>query len=332
MPNHFTPPAPYSRRTLLASGLISALLPVSLKAQSRYPERPITLIVPFAAGGVADVTARVVVEAMGRTLGQPIVVDNRPGAGSIAASQAVAAAKPDGHTLLLMSNANAVSVSLFKKLPYDTAKDFTPISTLGYFDLGIFVSRNSRFNSLGDLIDFGKKNPGKLNIATIAIGSTQHLAAELFKSATGMDALTIPFKASSAVLIALRSGEVDVAIEILAPMVPHISSGDVRALAVTGEKTNPALPSTLTAQQAGLAGYNVASWNAISAPAGTPAAVVDRLNQAVREALSTPAVRSKLEPLGVRLHASTPAESQTLLVSEIKRWGDVIRAGRIKLD
>lgn len=332
MPNHFPPTAPCSRRTIVVSGLISTLLPISAKAQSRYPERPITLVVPFAAGGVADVTARVVVEAMGRTLGQPIVVDNRPSAGSITASQAVAGAKPDGHTLLLVSNANAVSVSLFKKLPYDTVKDFTPISTLGYFDLGIFVARGSRFNSLNDLIDFGKKNPGKLNIATIAIGSTQHLAAELFKSKAGIDALTIPFKASSAALIALRAGEVDVAIEILAPMVPHINSGDVRALAVTGEKTNPALPSTLTAQQAGLIGFNVASWNAISAPAGTPATVVDRLNQAVRDALATPAVRSKLEPLGVRIHASTPTESQALLVSEIKRWGDVIRAGKIKLD
>ncbi len=331
MPNEFTLPA-NSRRALLAAGLMSALLPITAGAQTRYPERPITLIVPFAAGGVADVTARVIADAMGKTLGQPIVVDNRPGAGSIAASQAVAGAKPDGHTLLLMSNANAVSVGLFKKLPYDPVKDFTPVSTLGYFDLGMFVPRNSRFNSLRDLLEFAKKNPGKLNIATIAVGSTQHLAAELLKSTAGIDAVTVPFKASSGVLVALRSGEVDVALEILAPMVPHVSSGDVRALAVTGEKANPALPSTPTVQQAGLARYNVASWNAIAVPAGTPAAVVSRLNQAVREAVASPAVHSKLEPLGVRMQASTPAEGQALLVSEIKRWGDVIRAGKIKLD
>lgn len=330
MPNHTSTLRALPRRALLAACALAAMLPLASHAQGRYPERPITLIVPFAPGGIADVTARTVAEHMAKTLGQPIVVDNRPSAGSIVASQAVATARPDGHTLLLMSNGNAVSVGLFKKLPYDTVKDLAPVSTLGYFDLGVFVPGGSRFQSLGEVLAFAKANPGKLNIGTIAVGSTQHLAAEFFKSVAGIDALTVPYKGSPAVLVALRGGEVDVALEILGPMVPQVKSGDVKLLAVTGDKPNPALPVAPTAQQAGLAGYNVASWNAIAAPAGTPADVTGRLNQAVQQALASPAVRSKLEQLGVRVQGSTPAQAQALLASEIKRWGEVIRNAKIE--
>jgi tripartite-type tricarboxylate transporter receptor subunit TctC len=319
-----------ARRAFLAAWALSAALPLAAFAQGRYPERPITLVVPFAPGGIADVTARAVAESMTKTLGQPVVVDNRPSAGSIVASQAVASAKPDGHTLLLMTNSNAVSVGLFKKLPYDTVKDLAPVSTLGYFDLGVFVTGGSRFASLRDLLLYAKEHPGELNVGTIAVGSTQHLAGQLFKSVAGIDVLAVPYKGSPAVLVALRSGEVDVALEIVGPMVPQVKSGAVRLLAVTGDRPNPALPSAPTAQQAGLPGYNVASWNAIAAPAGTPAPVMERLNQAVREALASPSMRSQLEPLGVRLQPSTPAEARALVVNEIKRWGDVIRAAKIE--
>jgi tripartite-type tricarboxylate transporter receptor subunit TctC len=299
-------------------------------AQGRYPERPITLVVPFAPGGIADVTARAVAESMTKTLGQPVVVDNRPSAGSIVASQAVASAKPDGYTLLLMSNSNALSVGLFKKLPYDTVKDLAPVSTLGFFDLGVFVSSSSRFASLRDVLQYAKEHPGQLKVGTIAVGTTQHLAGQLFQSAAGVEVLAVPYKGSPAVLVALRSGEIDVALEIVGPMVPQVKSGAVRLLAVTGDRPNPALPSVPTAQQAGLPGYNVASWNAIAAPAATPAPVMERLNQAVQQALASPSVKASLEPLGVRLQPSTPAQAQALVASEIKRWGDVIRAAKIE--
>jgi tripartite-type tricarboxylate transporter receptor subunit TctC len=299
-------------------------------AQGRYPERPITLVVPFAPGGIADVTARAVAESMTKTLGQPVVVDNRPSAGSIVASQAVASAKPDGYTLLLMSNSNALSVGLFKKLPYDTVKDLAPVSTLGFFDLGVFVSSSSRFASLRDVLQYAKEHPGQLKVGTIAVGTTQHLAGQLFQSAAGVEVLAVPYKGSPAVLVALRSGEIDVALEIVGPMVPQVKSGAVRLLAVTGDRPNPALPSVPTSQQAGLPGYNVASWNAIAAPAATPAPVMERLNQAVQQALASPSVKASLEPLGVRLQPSTPAQAQALVASEIKRWGDVIRAAKIE--
>ncbi len=301
-----------------------------VRAQTRFPERPITLLVPFAAGGIADLTARTVAEHMARTLGQPVVIDNKPGAGSIVASQAVATARPDGHTLLLMSNAHAVSVGLFRKLPYDPVKDFTPVATLGFFDIGAFVAANSRFATLRDAVAFARAHPAKLNVGTITPGSTQHLSAKLFETVASVEALVVPYKGSPAVLTALRSGEIDLAFEVLGPMLPQVAAGVVKALAVSSDRRNPALPDVPTVQQAGVAGYNVASWNAIAAPAGTPPEVVAVLNRAVREAVASPGVQDKLGKAGMRLQAGTPADLQALLAAEIRRWGEVIRAARIE--
>ncbi|HEY6135002.1 MAG TPA: tripartite tricarboxylate transporter substrate binding protein [Rubrivivax sp.] len=315
-----------ARRNCLAALLLAPLA----QAQTRFPERPISLLVPFAPGGIADLTARAVAEVMAKSLGQPVVVENKPSAGSIVASQAVASARPDGHTLLLMSNGNAVSVGLFKKLPYDTLSAFAPVTTLGFFDIGIFVPANSRFATLRDAVTYAKSNPGKLNVGSVAVGSTQHLAAKLFETVAGIDVLVVPYKGSPAVLTALRAGELDLAFEIVGPMVPQVSAGVVKILAVSSAKRNPALTEVSTVQQAGVAGYDVASWNAIAAPAGTPADVIDKLNKAAREAVASPAVQERLGKLGMRLQAGTPAELQSLLGSEIKRWGEVIRAAKIE--
>jgi len=324
-----TQPRRRALQTLGAATLAAMAAP--LRAQGKFPEKPITLLVPFAPGGIADITARAVAEQMGKSLGQAIVVDNRPSAGSIVASQAVATAKPDGYTLLLMSNGNAVSVGLFKKLPYNPVKDFAPISLLGSFDIGVFSdAAKGRFATLKDALAFAKANPGKLNIGTIAVGSTQHLAAKLFETAAGIEALIVPYKGSPAVLTALRSGEVDIAFEILGPMLPQVSAGVIKALGVSSDKRNPVLPDVPTVMQSGVAHYNVASWNAIAAPAGTPPAVVQQLNKAIQDAVASPAVQDKLGKAGMRLGSSTPAEMQALLVGEIKRWGDVIKTAKIE--
>ena len=232
--------------------------------------------------------------------------------------------------LLLMSNGNAVSASLFKKLPFDVVKDFAPISTLGFFELVICVARESRFNSLRELVAFGKANPGKLTLASIAVGSTQHLAAELFKSRTGVDAVVVPYKGSPAVLTALRAGEVDAGFEILGPTLPQITGGALRALAVTGRRRNAALPEVPTAIEQGVAGYEVESWNALAAPAGTPPAVIERLQRAAHDALAKPEVSQRLAALGVRAQGGTPAQLQDLLAGEIKRWREVIATARIE--
>jgi tripartite-type tricarboxylate transporter receptor subunit TctC len=299
-------------------------------AQPRYPERPITVIVPFGPGGIADLTARTVTQAMGERLKQSFVIDNRPSAGSIVGSAAVAKAAPDGYTLLLMSNANAVSASLFKKLPYDASADFAPIGTLGLFDLGLFVAAESRIRTVGELLAQAKARPGKLTIGTIAVGSTQNLSAELFKSRTGIDALVVPYKGSPAVLTALRAGEIDAAFEILGPMLPQLQAKVVRVLAVSSDQRFAGLPEVPTMQQAGVADYNVASWNALAAPAGTPPEVISLLNTAANEALKSPAVADKLQAMGVRAKGGTPQQLGALLKAEIAHWREVIRAAGIE--
>jgi tripartite-type tricarboxylate transporter receptor subunit TctC len=319
-------PAPCSRRHTLAL-LAAACLPA--RAQPRFPDRPITLVVPFGPGGIADLTARAVGEALARSLGQPVVVDNQPGAGAIVASQRVARAAPDGHTLLLLSNANAVAPALMKAPGPDPLKDFAPISTLGSFDLGLFAAANGRFATLAAALDWARAHPGQLNIGSITVGSTQHLAAKLFEARAGIDALVVPYKGSPAVLTALRAGEIDIAVEIIGPMLPQLQAGAVRALAVTGAQRHPLLPEVPTVAQAGVAGVQVASWNALAAPAGTPPAVLAQLNQAVRDAVASPAVQQRLAPLGMRLGAGTPAELQALLGGEIQRWAAVVKAARI---
>ena len=322
------------RRTLLTLAAAAGVAPwpLRLRANTNFPDRPITLLVPFGPGGIADLTARAVAEGMAKVLGQAVVVDNRPSAGRIVASQAVASARPDGYTLLLMSNGHAVSAGMIKKLPYDTLKAFAPITTLGFFDLGVFVPAGSRFATLRDVVAYAKANPGKLNVGCIAVGSTQHLAVKLFETVAGVDVLPVPYKATPAVLTALLAKDIDLAFEIVGPMLPHMAGGTVKALAVTSGQRNPALPEVPTAAQAGIAGYDVASWNALAAPAGTPAAVIERLGAAAREALAAPATRDKMARLGLRLQGSTPAQMQALLASEMRRWAGVIRAAKIEAE
>jgi len=305
-------------------------LPGKAAAQGAWPERPITLVVPFGAGGIADLTARAVAQEMSAALKQPIVIDNKPSAGSIVGSAAVAQASPDGYTLLLMSNANAISASLFRKLPFDVQKDLAPIGTLGVFDLGLFVAGGARFRNLRELLDEARAKPGRLTIGTIAVGSTQNLSAELFKARTGADMLIVPYKSTPAVLTALRSGEIDVAFEILGPMLPQLQAKAVRALAVTSDRRFGALPEVPTMMQAGVADYNVASWNALAAPAKTPRPVIERLSAAANDALKSPAVQQRLLGLGVRPGGGTPQQLESLLDEEIRRWRSVIQAAKIE--
>jgi tripartite-type tricarboxylate transporter receptor subunit TctC len=322
------------RRTLLSCLIASAfttfvtLAALPVQAQT-YPSKPVRIVVPFDAGGVADLTVRTVGQKLSESLGQPVVIDNRPGAGGVVAGDLVAKAEPDGHTLLLMSNGTAVSAGLFKSLPFDTLRDFAPVSTLGYFDIAIVTQADSRFKNLGELLTYAKANPGKLDLGSINIGSTQNLAAEMFKTASGADMQIVPFNGTPAVVTALRGGQIDAAVEILAPVLPQIQGNALRALAVTGAKRAAVLPNVPTAQESGLNGFTVASWNAIAAPARTPRAVIERLNRDIAAALNAPDVKKKLAELNVDAQASTPQQTSDLLASEVKRWGDVIVRAKI---
>jgi tripartite-type tricarboxylate transporter receptor subunit TctC len=319
----------FSHWVKLAAAGLCVFSVVAAHAQT-YPYKPLRIVVPFGAGGVADLTARTVAQKMSEGLGQSVVIDNRPGAGGIVAAEMVAKSEPDGYTLLLMSNANAVSAGLFKALPFDPVKDFTPVSLMGTFDLAIVTSADSRFQSLPELLAWAKANPGKLNIGSINIGSTQHLTAELFKSVAGLDAQVVPFNGTPAVMTALRGNQIDVAVEVLSPVLPQIKGGALRALAVTGPKRNMALPQVPTAKESGLPQLLSTSWNGLGVPVKTPQTVVDRLNKEVNAALQNPAVRQKLLDLNVEPHPSTVPQAHEWLETEIKRWGDVIQRASIQ--
>ncbi len=294
-----------------------------------FPSKPIRIVLPFGPGGVADITTRTLAPRLGEGLGQQVIVENRPGAGGVLAAQDVARAEPDGHTLLLLTNGNAVSQALFKSLPYDPVNDFAMISTVGFFSLVIVTGADSQAKTLQEAIAMAKANPGKLNIGSISPGGTQHLAAELFRSTAGIDALVVPHKTTGEVIIAARNGNVDLAVDFIAPLLSSIRSGALRALAVTAAKRFPGLPEVPTAIESGVAGYDVASWNALAAPAKTPRAAIERLHQELVKAIAAPEVQKRFAELGVDGRTSTPAELRDFFVAESKRWGRVVEAAKI---
>jgi tripartite-type tricarboxylate transporter receptor subunit TctC len=295
-----------------------------------YPTKPVRIVVGFGAGGVADITVRIVAQKLSERLKQQFLVENRPSAGGIVAAEAVAKAPPDGYTLLLISNGNAVSVSLFKKLSYDPVKDFAPVSQIGYFGLALVTASDSKLTTVKDAIAAAKASPGKLTVGTIGIGSTQHLSAELFKSLAGVDYTVVPFKSTAEVLTALKSGDVQLGFEILAPVMGQVKSGGLRALAVTTQSRFAGLPNVPTVIESGVPGYDVASWNGIAAPAKTPRPIVDLLNKEINAVLALPDVKQRFDELGVVPQGGTPEALGALLPKEIAKWQDVVAKAKIE--
>lgn len=326
------------RRTWLTWAAIAACTGIAAIAHAQtastgsgqaYPTKPIRFLVPFGPGGVGDITARLVAQKLSGTLGQQVIVDNRPSAGGVVATEVVAKAEPDGYTLLLLNNAHAVSATLFKSLPYDTATAFAPISSISTFSIVVLVNPDSPIRSLKELIAQAKANPNRLNVGTINIGSTQHLSAELFKSMAGVDVVHVPFNNTGAVLTALRGNQVQAAFEIMAPVIGQVKGGGLRALAVSPNTRFSGLPDVPTMAESGVPGYHVTSWNGVAAPAKTPRATINRLNQAVRDALAAPDIRQRFPELGVEARPATPEAFRELLVSEIAKWKVVIEKANI---
>jgi tripartite-type tricarboxylate transporter receptor subunit TctC len=321
----------FQRRQILQSLGASALL-ASLggAAAQNFPSKPMRIVVPFGAGGVADLTARAIGQKLSEALGQSVVIDNRPGAGGVVAGELVAKAEPDGHTLLLMSNATAVSAGLFKTLPFDTRQDFAPVSLLGLFDMAVVVPENSPHQTLADLIAYGRANPGKLNMATINVGSTQNLAAELLRTQANLHAQIVPYNGTPAVLNALRGAQVDMAVEILGPLKPQINAKAVRLLGVMGEQRPKDLPHVPTLRELpGLSNFNVSSWNALAAPAKTPRVVVERLSAEVAKVLAQADTIQRLAGFNVQAKSSTPTQLAQLLERDMARWSEVIQKAGI---
>jgi tripartite-type tricarboxylate transporter receptor subunit TctC len=315
----------FSRRSMIAAALA---MPAVARAQTFT--RPVRIIVPFAAGGVADLTARAVGQRLPPLLGQPVVIDNRPGAGGIVAGQQLMAAPADGHTLMVASNGTAISRGLFRSLPFDPLRDFAPVVTMGAFPIAVIVAPASPIRDIADLVARMKAQPGRLNIGSISRGSTQNLSAELFKIRTGAQAETVVFPATPALTTAMLRGDVDAAFEITGPIMGQIAAGAIRVLAVTSAQRAASLPAVPTLMEQGVPDYDVASWNALVARAGTPAEAIGAINAAVNQALDTAELRDALTAVGVEPRGGSVEAMGRLLAADTARWAEVIEKAGIE--
>ncbi len=305
----------------------ATVLPTLPAAAQNYPTRPIRFILPFAAAGVADITSRLAADKLGDKLGQRFVIENQPGPGGITAARSVLAAAPDGYTIGLVSNGTSISVAIYKQLPFDP-NDFTPISLLGSFDLVFAVNSEGPYKTLQDIITAARAQPGKLNIGTVSVGTTQNLGAELFKASAGVDMQIVPYRSTPDVIVALLRNDIQLMTDFYAAMKPTLSDNKIRALATSGPTRTEFLPDVPPVGEAGVPGYEVTSWNGVVAPKGTPDAIVNTLNAAMREILAIPEVKARYADLGVVAKASSPDELRARLQADIGKWAAVIeRAG-----
>lgn len=321
------------RHALVLSMAACIALPSAAMAQAKFPNRPITLVVPTPPGGSTDFSARLIAEPLSRALGQPVVVDNRAGASGNIGNALVARAKPDGYTLLVSYSGYQVgNPHLFKKSGWDPIKDFAPVAMLTRAPQVVAASMNVPANSLGELIAYAKANPGKVNYASSGNGSIQHIAGELFKQLTGTFITHIPYRGSGPAVTDLLGGQVELHITTPASVVNHIKAGKLKALAVTSAERLPALPLVPTATEAGLKGFTLDSWFALYAPAGTPPEVVQQLNAEVAKILAQPDVKKKAEEAGTTVETMTPAQLGDYTRKELETWGRVIQNARITAD
>jgi len=323
--------AKLSRRNFnqaLALAPFLAALPSGFARAQSYPTKPIRFILPFGAGGVADATSRLVMEALGQKIGQPIIIENMPGAGGISAARAALQGGKDGYSLALFSNGTAISVPLFKSLPFDPVKEFVPVSSIGFFECLLTVSAGSPHKTLADFVKAAKEKPGTMNVCTIVAGSTQHLTAELFVSMAGLDVVHVPTKTSGDAVVSLMRGDVDMVVEFLPPLRAALDDKKIRALAWTGPKPSPARPDIPSASDT-VPAFESVSWNAMYAPAGTPKEAIDVLNKGLQAVLAEEGLRKKALDLGITLNASTPEEIQKRLLADIEKWRGVIQKAKI---
>lgn len=317
--------------TLFGAALALAL-PLAAGAQT-YPERPVRVMHGFAAGGNADVVARLVGAEMAKGLGQPIVVEPKAGAGGTIAAASVASAKPDGYNLLLATGGHAISGVLYDKLPYDTAKSFQPISALTSFPFLVVVNAASPHNSLGDLLKAARARPNPMTFGSAGIGTGQHMTGELLANRAGAAFTHVPYRGESASVTALLGNEVDFIVIAPTTALPQVKAGKLRALGTSGSARWSGLPEVPTVAEQGVPNFEVRSWTALLAPAGTPQPVIDRLNAQVATALQDATLRSKLaEATGGDVHASTSKELQTTIEGDLRRWGQLVKDAKIQKD
>ncbi len=312
----------------LPAALILALAPLS-QAQAKWPDKPVKIILPFGAGGVADVTSRIMADRLSTKFGERVVIENMPGPGGINAARAVVNAPPDGYTMGLVTNGTAISVAAFNHLPFDPVKQFEMVSLLGEFDLVFCVNAKSDYKTLADFIKAATAQPGKLNVGTIAVGGTQNLGAELFKSLADVNVQIVPYKNSPDIVVALLRNDVQMLVEFPPAVRGQVDAGDLRVLATSGPKRSASMPNVPTVQEAGVKGYVVTSWNGVFAPKGAPKEAIDTMGKAMQEVLAMPDVKAQFAKVGVVAQSSTPGELMERLTSDIKKWDEVMTKAHI---
>jgi tripartite-type tricarboxylate transporter receptor subunit TctC len=311
------------------AALLCAMLPA---AAQEYPNRPVKIIVPFAAGGPADVYARFLGQRLQELLGQSFVVEDRPGGGSLIGTDAVAKSAPDGYTLLMMSNTHTVNESLIANKPYQLLRDFAPIAPVNYSDLLLVVHPSVPAKTLKELLDLAKAKPGGMNYASSGPGTPYHMAGELFKSMAGVDIVHVPYKGSSGARTDVVGGQVQMMFDAITTMAPQARAGKVRAIATTGKVRSDVTPEIPTLAEAGVPGYEATIWLGLMAPAGTPKPVIEKLNAVITRIVSQPDVRAAWTQQGAVPMTMTPEEFDRYLRDDIAKWANVVRSAKIKVD
>jgi tripartite-type tricarboxylate transporter receptor subunit TctC len=323
-----------SRRHLNAALLVLASIGLAgpSLAQDKWPSKPIRIVVPFAAGGTSDVLARILGERLQAALKQTVLVDNKAGAGGVIGADSVAKSAPDGYTLLLGTVAShAINPALNPKMPYDAGRDFAPVILLGSIANVMLVGAQQPYKTPADVVAEAKAKPGTLSFASAGQGSSQHMSGETFRLLTGADIQHVPYKGSAPAIQDVIGGQIPMSFETALVALPHIQAGKVRALAVTTAKRTKVLPDTPTMQEAGVAGFDVASWQALYAPAGTPPAIVHRLNEEITRIIAMPDTRARMDALGLEYSPNTPEQFTAFGKAELVKWAKIVKDGNVKL-
>jgi len=320
-----------ARPAAAAAVALLLALPATVLAQA-WPSKPIRVVVPFPAGGGIDTVARIVVPKMSEALGQPMVIDNRSGAGGTVGTEVVARATPDGHVLLATFASHSMNATLYRDLSYDTEKAFAPISLIATVPNILVVHPSLPAKTVGDLISLARKRPGDINYASVGNGTPAHLSAELFNMMAGVRMTHIPYKGAAASIIGMITGETQLTFTTVLIALPHVKAGKLRPLAVATLARTPLLPEVPTVDQSGLKGYESIAWYGLLAPAGTPGPVVDRLHGELVKSVQTPEVRDNLLRQGTEIIASTPARFAQVIREDIVKWTKVVKAAAVKPD
>jgi len=316
-------------RVLLSS--VALLLFTSVQAQ-QYPSRPIRFVMAYPPGGSSDALARPIANEMTKGLGQPVLLEYKPGGGSTIGADFTAKSPPDGYTIVLLLTAHAVNATLMPKLPYDTIRDFAPVTLAAVAPLVVEVNAQSPITTLRELIDAARSSKGKINYASAGPGNTSHLAVELFKMTVGVDMTHVPYKGSGPAITAILGREVDLMFDAIGSSLPQIQAGRFRALAVTTATRSPVLPGVPTVQEAGVPGFDVSVWYGVFAAAGTPQPIVQKLNAEFIRAMNVPEVKERVEALGYQVVGSTPAQLDAHVRSEITRWARVVKEAGVTVE